>query len=79
MTVHAFPVLYDFDLNLAIVHLVQNFLYKLNSPKEDIRSIFGFILCFLFSQTLHFKPRECFIQTFQKLGDLVLSDTHRTP
>lgn len=36
MTVYAFPVLYDFDLNLAIVHLVQNFLYKLNSPKEDI-------------------------------------------
>lgn len=36
MTVYTFPVLYGFHLDLAIVHLVQNFLYRLNSPDEDI-------------------------------------------
>lgn len=49
---HAFPVLYGFHMDSAVVHLVQKFLYKLNSPQEDIWSIFGFVFSFLFGYTL---------------------------
>lgn len=41
--IHAFP----FSLWLSFV-LVQKFLYKLNSPKEDIWSVLGFTPCFSF-------------------------------